>query len=301
MNGLFLLFALLLCVAALAFVVFPLLRDSRQDDVQSRRAVNLAVHGDRVREIEQDLVAGTLTQRQYNASLADLERELLDSGAIEPGCTAADAAADKSGRPRRTSGIVAFASIAVLPFMAVGIYLGVGHAEEVFATQPLRGETSAAAQSSPSDSDVRREFEHLVQQLQGRLAQQPDDVESWGLLGRTLVFLDAPDAAERAFREAMAHGGERDPDILTSYADLLAERRDSLTGEPQLLIEKALAIDPDHVQGLWLAGSQAYGEGEMDRARDYWERLLAVLPEDSPEAEVIRDNLTQVAQAVAEG
>lgn len=39
----------------------------------------------------------------------------------------------------------------------------------------------------------------------------------------------------------------------------------------------------------------------MTSARDYWERLLDVLPPDSPEAEIIRGNLAQVTQTTTEG
>jgi cytochrome c-type biogenesis protein CcmH len=298
MNGLFLLFALALCLLALAFVVVPLLRDSRQDEEHSRRAVNLAVHRDRVRELDQDLAAGTLTQAQYDIALADLERELLDSGAADPDETPADA-----GRgANRFAGIAAVVSVVVLPFMAVGVYLSVGHADEVFATQLPPGERQAAPRDAPpSEEQLQHEFERLSQQLQGRLAQNPDDLESWVLLGRTLMFLDDLDAAERAFREAMRHGGEHDPDLLTRYADVLAERQGGLAGEPQALIEQALAIDPEHPQGLWMAGTLAMQEADRDTARQYWERLLAVLPADSPEAEVIRGNLAQLAGAMTEG
>ncbi|SEG05077.1 c-type cytochrome biogenesis protein CcmI [Billgrantia desiderata] len=297
MNGLFLLFALLLCVLALAFVLYPLLREPRRETLPSRRAINASVHRDRVRELDQDLAAGTLTQAQYATAVADLERELLDSGAIEPDETPADAG--RGGA--RAVGAAAIVSIAVLPFMAIGIYLAVGHAEEVFATQRPAGEMAVAEPTAATEAELRRQFQLMAQQLQGRLAQAPEDVESWVLLGRTLVFLDDLDAAERAFREAMAHGGDRDPDLLTRYADVMAERQGSLAGEPLQLIEQALEIDPHHAQGLWLAGSWAYLEGEMASARGYWERLLGRLPPDSPEAEVIRGNLAQVAQATTEG
>ncbi|MCE8023840.1 MULTISPECIES: c-type cytochrome biogenesis protein CcmI [Halomonadaceae] len=297
MNGLFLLFALLLCVLALTFVLYPLLREPRRETLPSRRAVNASVHRDRVHELEQDLAAGTLTQAQYATAVADLERELLDSGAIEPDETPSDAGQGGA----RAVGAAAIVSIAVLPFMAIGIYLAVGHAEEVFATQRPAGEMAVAEPTAATEAELRRQFQLMAQQLQGRLAQQPDDVESWVLLGRTLVFLEDLDAAERAFREAMAHGGDGDPDLLTRYADVMAERQGGLSGEPLRLIEQALEIDPYHAQGLWLAGSRAYLEGEMTSARDYWERLLDVLPPDSPEAEIIRGNLAQVTQTTTEG
>lgn len=67
------------------------------------------------------------------------------------------------------------------------------------------------------------------------------------------------------------------------------------------LIEQALVLDPDHAQGLWMAGTQAFDANELDVARRYWERLLNTLDEDSAEAEIIRGNLAQVAQAAEQG
>lgn len=301
MNGIFLLFAMVLCVMALAFVVYPLLREPCQEMSHSRRAINFKVHRDRVGELDQDLAAGTLTQEQYDTALADLERELLDSGGVEPDAAHGDASSEGRG-PRRMAGITAFASVALVPFMAVGIYLGVGYADEVFATQLPPGEVASMPEPPPvSEEGMQRQFEQLSQQLQGRLAQNPDDLEGWILLGRTLTFLDDLAAAERAFREAMVHGGDRDPNLLTRYADVLAEQQGSMAGEPRELIERALVIDPDHAQGLWMAGSLAFETADFEAARRHWERLLGVLPDDSPEADIIRGNLSQVALSAAEG
>lgn len=291
MNGLFLIAALVLCLVALAFVSYPLLRSGRQADADSQADVNRAVHRDRVRELDQDLAAGTLTQAQYDLALADLERELLDSGAL------AEEGAMARPRPRRLAMVAAALCLGGLPFAAMGLYLGVGSAETVFATAD-----PATNEAPPVSAEGRqREFEMLVQQLQGRLAESPDDLESWILLGRTQVYLDDLAAAERAFREAMVHGGDRDPDALTRYADVLAERKGGLSGEPATLIEKALDIDPDHPQGLWMAGSLAFQNQELATARQHWERLLEVLPSESREAEIIRGNLGRVDAATGKG
>uniref|UniRef100_UPI000DAC70FA c-type cytochrome biogenesis protein CcmI n=1 Tax=Billgrantia lactosivorans TaxID=2185141 RepID=UPI000DAC70FA len=156
MNGLFLLLAMSLCAMALGFVLVPLLRAPRAEAARSRRASNLAVHRDRVRELEQDLAAGTLTRAQHDSALADLERELLDSGAID-----ADEWTASAGRASRRAPLVAAcASVALLPFLATGLYLTVGHAEEVFAagTPP-----PVAPDAEPRDeADLQREFRHLA-------------------------------------------------------------------------------------------------------------------------------------------
>lgn len=291
MNGVFLLLALGLCVLALAFVLIPLLREPRGAEAPGRREVLLAVHRDRVAELDQDLASGTLTAARHARALADLERELLDSGGLDAD---GDAGVERRGQRRLVTGLAA-ASLALLPFAAAGIYLSVGHADEVFAARAPAGQLAPPAQEAPSEAEMTREFTRLVEGLQARLAQDPGDLESWVLLGRTLVFLDEFEAAGRAFGEALRHGGDRDPNVLVRYADVLAELEGGLAGEPAALIEQALAIDPEHAQGLWLAGTRAYRAEAFDEARDYWERLLAVLPADSAEAEVIRGNLAQLA------
>ncbi len=291
MNGVFLLLALGLCLLALAFVLIPLLRDPRDAIGPSRREGVLAVHRDRVAELDQDLASGTLTAERHARTLADLERELLDSEVLEAG---ADAAGE--GRSdRRLPRVAAVASMALLPFLAIGTYFSVGYSDEVFAARAPAGQAmSALPQAEPSDEEMTREFTHLVEGLQVRLAQDPADLQGWVLLGRTLTFLDEFEAAGRAFGEALRHGGDRDPEVLVRYADVLAEIEGDLSGEPAALIERALAIDPEHAQGLWLAGTRAYQEEAFDEARAYWGRLLTILPAESPEAEVIRGNLTEL-------
>ncbi|WP_373183709.1 c-type cytochrome biogenesis protein CcmI [Halomonas campaniensis] len=292
MNGVFLLLALGLCVLALAFVLIPLLREPRGVEAPGRREVLLAVHRDRVVELDQDLASGTLTAARHARALADLERELLDSGVLEAD---AGTGGERRGQRRLVTGLAA-ASLALLPFAAAGIYLSVGHADEVFAARAPAGQLAPPpSQEAPSEAEMTREFTRLVEGLQARLAQDPEDLESWVLLGRTLVFLDEFEAAGRAFGEALRHGGDRDPNVLVRYADVLAELQGGLAGEPAALIEQALAIDPEHAQGLWLAGTRAYRAEAFDEARGYWERLLGVLPADSAEAEVIRGNLAQLA------
>lgn len=289
MNGVFLLLALGLCLLALAFVLIPLLREPRATG-PDRREVLLAVHRDRVAELDQDLAAGTLTAERHARALADLERELLDSGVLE-----ADAGAGGEGRgQRRLAQVAAVASMALLPFLAIGTYLSVGYSEEVFAARAPAGQAMPPERVEPSDEEMTREFTRLVEGLQVRLAQDPADLQGWVLLGRTLTFLDEFEAAGRAFGEALRQGGDRDPEVLVRYADVLAELQGGLAGEPAALIEQALAIDPEHAQGLWLAGTRAYQDEAFDEARAYWERLLAVLPAESAEAEVIRGNLAEL-------
>jgi len=81
-------------------------------------------------------------------------------------------------------------------------------------------------------------------------------------------------------------------ELVADYADVLAMAagRD-LRGEPYRLIQEALALDPDHVKALALAGTAEFHLGHYDAAIAHWERLMKKLPPDSPLAEGVKGGL----------
>ena len=66
----------LLAAVALFLVMGPLLR--RRAARVSRRALNIAVYRDQLRELEADLRAGTLAQADYERACRELEARLLE-------------------------------------------------------------------------------------------------------------------------------------------------------------------------------------------------------------------------------
>jgi len=83
----------LLAAVALLLVMRPLLRRRAAARV-SRRALNVAVYRDQLRELEADLRAGTLAQADYERARLELEARLLEdveNQAEEPSRVAAAA------------------------------------------------------------------------------------------------------------------------------------------------------------------------------------------------------------------
>ncbi len=296
MTSLFLGIALALSLIAVVFVLFPLLREAASRGHQSRRAVNASIHRDRIRELEQDLEDGTLSREQFDAALADLDRDLVQSGAIEDDT--------EHTLPRARRGVVvaaALASAVVVPVLALSIYSAVGDGERALvaqqqqqqqqqaAGQQQRGEAGGGAGGHDED-----EIRALVEQLEQRLEHEPDDRMGWTLYARTLAFLEDFDEAEAAYERAMELGADDDPDMLAEYADVVATNAGRVQGKPEELVERALEIDPEHVQALWLAGTAAYNRQDYAEARELWERILEVAPQQSQVANAIRANLEQM-------
>lgn len=180
-----------------------------------------------------------------------------------------------AGLPRRAT---ALAIGVLLPTASVLTYLQLGAPE---AIAPL-----AAAPAAAAAGERHALTPELLQQRAAALAERlrvaPGDAEGWLTLARSYTVLGR-------FRDAAA-ALRRAADLLPPNATLLADLADlvamaqgkRLAGEPVRLIQRALDIDPRHVKALALAGTAALELRDGVAARGYWERLLAVLPADSP-------------------
>jgi cytochrome c-type biogenesis protein CcmH len=67
----------------------------------------------------------------------------------------------------------------------------------------------------------------------------------------------------------------------------------TLAGEPEKLVLRALEIDPNNLKALALAGTAAFGRQDYKAAATYWERMLALVPEDSEDAKAIQANVEE--------
>jgi cytochrome c-type biogenesis protein CcmH len=128
------------------------------------------------------------------------------------------------------------------------------------------------------------------------MEKEPDNVEGWTMLGRSYTALGEFAEAARAYGNAVARSGS-DATLLADYADALAMAQGRrLDGEPEKLIERALAIDPQNLKALALAGSAAFERHEYAAAAGYWERILKVLPEDSQFTQSVRASIAEARE-----
>jgi len=266
--------AVLLGTGALLYVLRPLLK-ARQDPRVSRRAANIAIYRDQMRELDADRAAGTLAQEDYDRSKLELESRLLDDVA------AADPATAPS-HGRRAALVVGVA----VPLAAIGIYLATGNLRGL---DPHLGAPNAA------------QVEAMVARLAAKLRDNPDDVEGWKLLGRSYAVMGRYDEAVKAFAQA-AERNPRDAQLLADFADVLAMARGgNLAGEPERLIEQAVKIDPKNLKALALLGTAAYERKDFARAAEVWGRMLPLVPEGSEDARTISENVAEARKLAGIG
>ena len=213
-------------------------------------------------DLEQAHAAGTLSQAQRDTERAGLERRLLDM-------LLHDSALEAPAAAKPSWSLLAGLAVLVL-LVAVG-----GYAYNRSANLPQGDEEGA--QGGANQAEVVA----MVEQLAERMKQNPNDADGWAMLARSYSVMERNEDAVPAYQKAVALRQD-DPDLLVDYADALAvKNQQSLQGEPMVLVMRALKLNPDHIKGLALAGSDAFVRQDFALAAKYWGRIEAVGPSDN--------------------
>lgn len=123
-------------------------------------------------------------------------------------------------------------------------------------------------------------MEEAIASLKERLANNPDDVERWKMLGRTQSAMrDFAGAVESLERAVELENGQN-ADTLVNLAIGLVNRDGGPLegGRPVALLDNALKLDANNQPALFYLGMAAANRGETDDAATLWERLLKLGP-----------------------
>ncbi|MBH3340879.1 c-type cytochrome biogenesis protein CcmI [Pseudomonas mendocina] len=266
----------LLLLTALAFLLIPVLRIRKLQAEEDRTALNVTLYQERLQELEAQRQAGVLDDAQMQAGRAEAARELLD---------------DTEGVQRRSGvlgGKIPLVSALLVPVLGVALYLHWGALDQVEQTRQM------AAMKPQS-------IEEMTARLEQTVKQQPDSAEGWYFLGRTYMAQERAGDAAKAFERAVEIAG-RAPELLGQWAQALYFAEGKQWNEQlQALTDEALKADPEEVTSLGLLGIAAYESQRYADAVRYWERLVAVLPEQDPSRAAIAGGIERARQQMGEG
>lgn len=160
----------------------------------------------------------------------------------------------------------------------------------------LYGQIGTPAALNPArDAPVSNPIEQMVQRLSDRLQRTPDDAEGWALLARAHEQLGRPERALPAYVQ-LERLRPDDAQVLSQHAVTLAlVKGEGLAGEPEALLQRALALDPKHVPTLALLAAAAQERGEVATARSLWAKVIAEAPPASEVAVEARANLKRLS------
>jgi cytochrome c-type biogenesis protein CcmH len=268
-----LLVSALMTVAAIAAVMWPLVRGSGGKASGS----DLAVYRDQLEEIERDRAAGLIGDHEAGAARVEVSRRLIG---------AADAQAQATAAVSKTAAIwhrraVAIIALILLPLGAGGLYLAVGSPS--LPGQPLW------ARGTDSQS-----IDRLVAQVEDHLAGNPDDARGWEVIAPVYLRLGRFEDAVKARRSALRAGGETAQRQADLGEALVASANGVVTGDAKAAFERAVALDAQDVKSRYFLGLAAQQDGRDADASSIWRSLLASAPPDAPWADFVRSELAKL-------
>jgi cytochrome c-type biogenesis protein CcmH len=145
--------------------------------------------------------------------------------------------------------------------------------------------------------DVMR---RLMQDIEVRSAQRPDNLHYVALLGR--YYMAEQDYARAADTYgALAQDAPQDAQALAyaAQADYLASGR-TLSDTARMRAEQALAVDPHQRTALGLLGMASFEQQKYRAAIEYWQRLLVMEQPDSDSARMIASVIESARQKLGE-
>jgi len=281
--------AALLTLAALLFLLPPLLQLGKKDSeyVIEQDALNVSIYKDQIIELEQDLLNDIITKDQCEQGKQELEQRLLEDVTV----TSDGEKKAAAGASKITAGVVSLLVVAI----SVPLYLQLGKIELVEGVAEEIAVPRAA--SEMTQEEMTDQVAMMVSQLSARLEKDPGDVQGWAMLGRSYYALSRYGDAVAAFSKAVSIV-DNDPQLLTDYADAMAmsSGEQTLEGRPMQLIMRALNLDPQNQKALWLAGTAAYERADFESALIYWRRILATLDPNSETARTMAGNIAETEQ-----
>ncbi len=266
----------LLLLLALSFLLIPVLRGRRAQQEEDRTALNVALYQERVAELQAQGEEGVLSAEQLARGRDEAARELLD-----------DTENAEPSRSARLGKALPLVAAFLVPLMAVGLYLHFGASDKV----ELAREFAQAPQS----------LEEMTTRLERAVAAQPDSAEGLYFLGRAYMAQERPADAAKAFERAVGVAG-RQPELLGQWAQALYfANNKQWTAAMQALTDEALKADANEVTSLGLLGIAAFEGERYQEAIDYWNRLLAQLPEGDASRNALLGGIDKAKEKLGAG
>src|SRR5262249_18477902 len=212
---------------------------------------DIAVYRDQLDEVERDLRSGLIGETDARAARVEISRRLI---------AAADAAEFTHslpiGSPLWRRRAAAIAAVALLPLVAVALYLAVGSPQ--MPGQPLEARLRAVHQDSSIAS--------LVSKVEAHLQRNPDDARGYEVLAPIYLRLGRFADAVNARRRVLILSGENAERQSDLGEALTAAANGVVTADAKTAFERSLALDPAQPRAKFYVGMAAEQDGDPAQA-----------------------------------
>jgi cytochrome c-type biogenesis protein CcmH len=256
---------------SIAWAVWFLKRPLADNGVDLEQS-NIDIGKQKKLELQADLAQGLIDQEQFEQALEEISSTL----ALEL------KQADSKTLTKSNANIWIVVVVVLLPIFTISVYQNLSNYTPT--------SKSAAIDLPPLTLD------QSVVKIEQHLKENPQDVKAWKMLGLSYFDLNKIEESLKAYEKAYQIDSS-DPRLLVEYASaLISANDDQFTPKPMGFIKKALEIEPNAPDALYLAGLFAANAQDFKLAKTLWNKALSALPEQSVDRQALVSILAELSR-----
>lgn len=248
-------------VVVAVILALPLLLGRKP--LADRSEYDLRVYRQQLADIEADIARGAVSEEEGASVRLEVERRMLKAARTEP-------KAATIATPRR---IVAVAVIVAVPALSISLYQLQGRPD--LPDQPF-------AERAPSNTPDRARVAELLQKVEQRLKENPQDKRGWRLLGQGYMSLGETGKAVDAFGRA-AKLFPDDLDMQSAFGEALVADSNGVVGpEAKRIFQRITSANSTEVAARYYLALADLQAGDAKKAYDKWRDLAVASPPNAP-------------------
>ena len=270
----------LIILAALAILAWPFLRTDRM----ARRHADqgLAVYRQQLDELETDVTRETIDKSEAEAMALEIKRRMLRLDRSENEASSSL----NTGKHWRIAAVLAV----VIPAVSFGLYNELGSPNEL--ARPLAGRDLAADTRALQARDAGP----LIQRLIEALKEQPDNLEGWVLLARTLSRMERYEEAAETYKKATLLAPRATELYIGAGENYYFAADGNVTAAAEEAFEKAFALEPENPGARYYLALRDAEAGDNAGALQKWILLYEESPAEAPFMPVLEQRIEQTAE-----
>ena len=289
---------MILCSAAAVAVSFPLIRRYEARDGAAEEA---AVYQDQIKEVDRDLIAGTIAEPEAKVAKAEIERRLE--------AVAKDRVPSQPlPNSWRLVALAASAGLLILGGINLYAYMGEPNMPSAIPPRPMQQaavqqQTQPAQQAQANDAGqgaaaTPNQVDVMIGKLKDKLTADPNNAEGWRMLGWAFFNTQHWQESADAYAKALA----LDPNNV-DYKSALAESiiqaaQGVVTPKAQELIADVLLKAPKDLRARFYDALGHEQSGDQQGALDRWSALLADAPADAAWRDDVKQRVADLGKAM---
>ncbi|MEH6476397.1 MAG: c-type cytochrome biogenesis protein CcmI [Sneathiella sp.] len=273
-----LVFCVISVIAALLLFV-PFLRQNSNS--VSRTEQGIAVYKQQLIELDADVARGVVNDADAAPVKLDIQRRILRMG--------------------KGDGVGGVKSVARQPmltvFLVVFVFGGAFGLYQYLGSPELPSKPLASRDIEKEKRDFAgQDFESLVDRLAEKLQEQPDNLDGWVLLGRTLSRMRRFDEAANTYMQA-TRLDPTDADLYVAAGEnFYYAARGTVSDAALEAFTRGVRLDPQHPGARYYLAEYDAQKGATVKALDAWISLYRDSDADAPFMTILQARISQAAK-----